>query len=253
MSGLNQLIEVVDRLLGPGGCPWDQEQTHQSLKKHLVEEVYELFDAIDSGSDAALREELGDVLLQPIMHAQMEKLAGNWDIQDVATQIAEKLIRRHPHVFGDTSVESTEDVLKNWDKIKASESSEKKSILDGIPRSMPALGRAQAISQRAARSGFEWLDLDGVFDKLDEEVGELRTAIALGNPDEIEDEVGDLLFTAVNIARWNKVDPEEALRKMLDRFSGRFAAMEASATVPLGELNPAEWDRLWNQAKEKSQ
>lgn len=246
-GGLYGVVWLVDRLLGPGGCPWDQEQTHESLKRHLIEEAYELLQAIDDRSDDKMKEELGDVLLQPVMHAQMRARDGGWDADEVATLLVEKLVRRHPHVFGDTEADSAEQVLQNWDEIKKKEKGEPQSVLEGVPQAMPALLRAYEVSKRAARSGFEWPDQDGVWDKLREEEQELREAINSGKG--IEDEVGDLLFTVVNLARWNTVEPEDALRRMLDRFTRRFQAMERAATKPLRELNPGEWDALWNRAK----
>lgn len=248
-SGLYRLVHIVDRLLGPGGCPWDQEQTHDSLKKYLLEEAYEVLDAIDSGSSDKLKEELGDLLLQPIMHAQMQKRDGGWDIDEVADAISDKLVRRHPHVFGDTTVHDADEVLRNWDQIKKSEGKEEQSILAGVPKGMASLLRAHEISKRAARVGFEWPSLDAVFEKLAEEEAELSAAIATGEKAEIESEIGDLLFTVVNVARWLDVEPEEALRKMLNRFSGRFQAMEASSAKPLRELGAEEWEELWEKAK----
>jgi tetrapyrrole methylase family protein/MazG family protein len=247
---LYQLRAVVDRLLGPGGCPWDQEQTHETLKRHLIEESYEVLDAIDSGSIDKLEEELGDLLMQPFMHAQMEKLEGRFDIDDVATVIVEKLIRRHPHVFGDREVHSADDVLQNWDQIKQTEKGGKpESLLAGVPKGMASLLRAFEISKRAARAGFEWPDLEAVFDKLREEEAEFREALADDDKEHIEAELGDILFTVVNIARWAKVEPEEALRSMLNRFTQRFQLMEQNATKPLRELSMAEWDDLWELSK----
>lgn len=249
---LDRLVEIMDRLLGPGGCPWDQEQTHESLKKYLLEEAYEVLDAIDSGDPEKLKEELGDLLLQPIFHAQMEAKAGNWDIEDVARAISDKLVRRHPHVFGDTEVADADEVLKNWDLIKQREKGgEPNSILAGVPRGMASLLRAHEISKRAARVGFEWPELEAVFDKLHEEEVELREALVDDDPGRIEAEIGDLLFTAVNIARWSGVEPEEALRKMLNRFTERFQDMEAASAKPLRELSAQEWDDLWVAAKSK--
>lgn len=249
IKGLALLVHVVDRLLGPGGCPWDQKQTHESLKKYLLEESYELFDAIDAGDLNQIREEIGDVLLQAVMHSQMEKLAGNWDIEDVAQTTAEKLIRRHPHVFGTTEVADAEEVLRNWDAIKREEKGTPTSILAGVPRSMPGLSRAHTLSVRAARAGFEWPNEEGVWEKLEEELAELRQATT---PENVEEEIGDVLFTIVNLARWRQVDPEAALSKMLDRFSGRFQHMEALAEKPLGELSPERWEELWQLAKSHS-
>ncbi len=249
-EALERLVQTMDRLLAPGGCPWDQEQTHESLKKYLLEEAYEVLDAINSGDLEKLKEELGDLLLQPIFHAQMERRDGNFDIADVANGITDKLVRRHPHVFGDTTVNNADDVLRNWDRIKQTEKAgEPKSILAGVPVGMASLLRAHEISKRAVRVGFEWPDINAVFDKLHEEEQELHEAIASGEHERIESEIGDLLFTAVNIARWAKVEPEEALRKMLNRFTARFMQMEKLAQKPLSELTAEEWDSLWVKAK----
>jgi len=246
------LVHIVDRLLGPGGCPWDIEQTHVTLKKYLIEEAYEVLDAIDSGDVAKLKEELGDLLLQPLMHSQIEARDSDWGIDQVAQLITEKLVRRHPHVFGDLSVADADEVLRNWDQIKRQEKgAERKSVLTGIPKGMASLLRAHEVSKRAARAGFEWQDIEGVFDKLREEEEETRQAIAKGDLAEIESEIGDLLFTVVNIARWAKVEPEEALRKMLNRFCDRFTLMEQEADRPLSELSPEEWDHLWRKSKER--
>lgn len=248
--GLAGAVRVVDRLLGPGGCPWDQAQTHESLKRHLIEETYEVVEAIDSGDLDKLREELGDLLLQPILHAQMEALRGGWTTDDVAQGLVNKLVRRHPHVFGDTDVADAEEVLKNWDRIKQNEKGgEPRSILEGVPRSLPALLRAFEVSKRAARVGFEWPNLEAVFDKLREEESEFVEALGSGEATRIEAEMGDLLFTVVNVARWAGVEPEDALRRMLDRFTRRFQGMEASADKPLRELSADEWDDLWERSK----
>ncbi|MCW5942280.1 MAG: nucleoside triphosphate pyrophosphohydrolase [Fimbriimonadaceae bacterium] len=248
--GLAGAVRVVDRLLGPGGCPWDQAQTHESLKRHLVEETYEVVEAIDSGDLEKLREELGDLLLQPLLHAQMEALAGSWGSDEVAQGLIDKLVRRHPHVFGDASVADADEVLKNWDRIKQSEKGgEPRSILEGVPKSLPALLRAFEVSKRAARVGFEWPDIEAVFAKLREEEAEFLEALAGGDPSRIEAEMGDLLFTLVNVARWARVEPEDALRRMLDRFTDRFQAMEATADRPLRDLTAAEWDALWERSK----
>ena len=250
-GGLRGLVDVVDRLLDPnGGCPWDLEQTHQTLKKYLIEEAYELFEAIDREDEAGMIEELGDVLLQPIMHTQIAMRRWAFDVDLVAQRTAEKLVRRHPHVFGDASANTSEEVLKNWDKIKKEEKGEAPaSLLGEVPASMPALLQALTISKRAARAGFEWPEIEGVFEKLAEEVSELREAMAEGDAQAVSGELGDLLFTVVNLARWLKVDPEEALRGMLARFSARFRHMERESAVPLSELDAAEWDRLWVAAK----
>lgn len=245
---IEELITLVDRLLGPGGCPWDQAQTHESLKRHLLEEVYEVFDAIDRKDASALEEEIGDLMLQPIMHGQM---AESFDTQEAARRVVDKLIRRHPHVFGDVEANDAETVLKNWDRIKQTEKEgAPKSLLEGVPKAMPALLRAYEISKRAARVGFEWPNIEAVWDKVREEEAELAEALASGDPDGSAMELGDLLFTMVNVARWLKIDPEDALRQMLDRFTLRFQAMERLTDRPLGELSSEEWDQLWGQAKQ---
>ena len=251
-GGLYGLVWIVDRLVGPGGCPWDIEQTHESLKKYLLEESYELIEAIDNNNEEDMKEELGDVLLQPFMHSQKKALEGKFGADDVAATINNKLWRRHPHVFGDATAADSAEVLQNWDKIKKAEKGskpEKQSILSGVPATMPALSRAMEISKRAARSGFEWQNLDGVWEKFGEEAEEVKKAVESGDQKAIAGEIGDLLFTVVNVARWLKVDPEDALRTMVTRFQNRFMWMEAHSERPLAELNPQSWDDLWNQAK----
>ncbi len=249
---LRVLQTTLALLLGPHGCPWDKKQTHQTLVKHLIEETFEAAHAIESGSDS-IAEELGDVLMQPILHGEIATRAGKFSTGTIAREIFTKLIRRHPHVFGDVSVSDSDEVLRNWDAIKKSEKKSKgpessTSILDGIPPAMPALARALAISERAARAGFEWPDIEGVYTKLDEEVEELQRATTKA---ETEAEIGDLLFTVVNLARWHKVDAEQALRRMLHRFTLRFQRMEALSEADLTNLSPEEWDRLWNLAKQE--
>ncbi len=249
-GGFGGLVWVVDRLLGPGGCPWDIEQTHFTLRKYLLEESYELIEAIENEDLVAMKEELGDVLLQPLMHSQIRQRDGDWGIEDVAAGITEKLIRRHPHVFGNLSVQDSDEVLKNWDAIKRQEKgSEPQSTLSGIPSAMPALLKAMEVSKRAARCGFEWPDIESVWEKFDEEAAEVREALLGTDQLAIRDEIGDLLFTVVNLARWAKVDAEEALRTMVDRFRERFMYMESISTSPLQDLNADEWDQLWEQAK----
>jgi len=249
-SPFDDLVRVVDRLLGPGGCPWDQAQTHESLKKYLLEEAYEVIEAIDSNDDTLLREELGDLLLQPVMHGQISKAAGGFETDDAARGIVEKLIRRHPHVFGDAKVADADEVLRNWDKIKKTEKGDgAQSVLAGVPKSMASLLRAHEVSKRAARVGFEWPDIESVFDKLREEEAELKAALQEGSSERVEAELGDLLFTVVNIARWAKIEPEEALRTMVNRFTARFMRMEQLASGDLKSLTPEEWDELWSQAK----
>ncbi|HRJ26417.1 MAG TPA: nucleoside triphosphate pyrophosphohydrolase [Fimbriimonadaceae bacterium] len=251
-GGVAGLVVIVDRLLGPGGCPWDQAQTHESLRPYLVEEAYEVLEAIDRGDSEKLCEELGDLLLQPILHAQIARKNGGWDSTDVAEQIIEKLIRRHPHVFGDVDAKTADEVLRNWDAIKQSEKpSERAGILGEVPRALPSLLRASQISIRAARVGFEWPSIEAVFEKLHEELTELHEAMDLGDSTRIAEELGDVLFTVVNVARWCQVQPEDALREMVDRFVARFEVMESKARRPLSTLTADEWDRLWLAAKDQ--
>lgn len=249
-GGLNGLVWLMDRLLGPGGCPWDQAQTHSSLVRCLLEESYELAEAIETGNEPSFLEELGDVLLQPIMHGQMRARDGGWDAHFIADRVTKKLIHRHPHVFGESTAQDEAAVLRQWDAIKRAEKGvETSGLLDGVPKGLPALMAAMEISKRAARVGFEWPDAEGVWQKFREEEAEFREAWAAGDKEAMEAEMGDLLFTLVNLARWAKCDPEQALRRMLTRFIERFRAMEALAGRPLDQLNSQEWDELWNAAK----
>ncbi|MFN3689388.1 MAG: nucleoside triphosphate pyrophosphohydrolase [Fimbriimonadales bacterium] len=251
-GGFEGLIRVVAALRAPDGCPWDREQTHESLKSHLLEETYEVLEAIDSGDPQALREELGDLLLQVLMHSQLASERGAFDIEGVVAYLTEKLIARHPHVFGAAHAETAEQVLRNWDKAKQAQAG-RVSVLEGVPRALPALARAQEVSKRAARVGFEWESIYGVLDQLREEETELRDAVESGDRARIKSELGDLLFTVVNIARHAQVDAEDALREMVDRFTRRFQWMEAVAARQgrlLESLSAEEWEALWQQAKE---
>ena len=254
-DSFTRLVEIIARLRAPDGCPWDREQTHETLRKHLIEETYEVVEAIELQDDAALQEELGDLIMQPVMHAQLAAEENRFDIAGVLDGISDKLVRRHPHVFGEVVVNDSGEVLKNWDAIKKSEKPpvENSSILSGVPKSLPALSSALEISKKAAQSGFEWESVEGVLDKLREETLELEIALQEEDQKRVAEELGDLLFTAVNIARWNKVDPELALRDMIARFRFRFEKMETSAREggsELGVLSPQQWDELWNAAKQ---
>lgn len=248
-DSFGKLSTIMDMLLSPKGCPWDREQTHQSLVKHLIEESYEAVDAIERNDLDALAEELGDVLLQPVFHMHLASRNREFEFDEPLRRICDKLIRRHPHVFGETIVKDSEEVLRNWDTIKKAEKSETKSILAGVPPSLPALSRALEVSKRAARAGFEWKDIQGVREKVLEELDEMDRAETV---QELESEFGDLLFTLVNIARWKNIDPEAALRQMVLRFQNRFEKMEIHANKPLPELSFEEWDELWNRAKKES-
>lgn len=248
------LVETVAMLRAPGGCPWDREQTHASLKRYVIEETYEVIEAIDSGEPAKLEDELGDLLLQVLLHAQISSETNGFDIADVCTRIREKLQRRHPHVFGDTQVSGVDDVLHNWEQIKRAEPGheERKSALDGVPKNLPALMRAAKISKKAARTGFDWPEIGAIVDKLREETVELEEAVAKGDKNEVRAEIGDLLFTIVNIARFQSIDPEEALTEMLGRFIMRFNRIEADAAEKgrdISDMTLEEMDEIWNQAK----
>jgi tetrapyrrole methylase family protein/MazG family protein len=248
----SDLVAVVARLREPGGCPWDREQTHVTLKRFVLEEAYEVLDAVDAGDPAQLCDELGDLLLQVVLYARLGEEAGEFDLRDVVGGIVEKLIRRHPHVFGEVAVDSSEDVLRNWEAIKRTERPERESVLDGIPRTLPALLRAMEASKRVVRLGFEWPHLDAVLAKLDEELRELRAEVPCRDPERLAQELGDLLFTVVNVARWLKVDPEDALRRMVERFGRRFREVERLAREEgrsPEELGAAELEALWERAK----
>jgi tetrapyrrole methylase family protein/MazG family protein len=248
------LVDVVAELRGPMGCPWDRQQDHRSLRRYLIEETYEVVEAIDQGSLDKLEEELGDVLLQVLLHSQIANEEGSFDIADVCRRIRMKLIRRHPHVFGGLEVSGVDEVLSNWEHIKSREpgKSEMDSAISGVPSSLPALMRASEISKKAARVGFEWPDLGGVLAKLKEEVSEVEESIASGDEGSIKHEIGDLLFAVVNLARWLKVDPEESLREMLERFRNRFEAIERHARSEgrhISDMTIEEMDAVWNSVK----
>jgi tetrapyrrole methylase family protein / MazG family protein len=233
---LLELVRVMARLRAPGGCPWDRDQTHRSLARHLLEEAHEVLDAIDAGDPDRLRDELGDVLLQVVFHAEIASEEGAFDVDDVAAGIVDKLIRRHPHVFGETSVSGPDEVLVNWERIKAQETGERE-IEDDIPATLPALARASKVLRRAAGWGFDWRTDEGAMRKLREEVAELAEA---ATPDEAERELGDVLFAAVAVARRLGVDPEGALRRTTTAFSERYERMQTRARdegIDLGSLD----------------
>ena len=243
------LVEIVRILRAPGGCPWDAEQTHESLRRNFLEEAYEAVEAIDENSNAHLREELGDVLLQVVLHAQIEAETGSFDLDGVADGICKKLIFRHPHVFGDVTVDGTAQVLSNWEDLKREEKGQEThtAALSAVARSLPALWRAEKVQKKAKKAGLDWPDLSGALDKLSEELEELKTAVAQGS--NVAEELGDLLFSAVNAARFVKVDPEETLTAATDKFIARFAQVEALAQGPLEDMTPQELDKLWERAK----
>lgn len=254
--GVKDLEEIVRILRAPGGCPWDAEQTHESIRRNFLEEAYEVAEAIDEKSGAHLREELGDVLLQVIFHARIEEEAGAFNLDDVADGACKKLIFRHPHVFGQTEVSGTDDVLRNWEELKRREKGQAThtDALDSVARSLPALWRAEKVQAKARKAGFDWPEISGALDKLSEETGELRQAVA-GHGDPVE-ELGDLLFAAVNVARFLHTDPEDALTRATDKFITRFRRVECAARTQgkaTGDMTLEELDRLWDAAKAEEQ
>ncbi|MGH9775504.1 MAG: nucleoside triphosphate pyrophosphohydrolase [Candidatus Acidiferrales bacterium] len=271
---LEELVALQRRLRAPGGCPWDREQTHETLRTFLIEEAYEVLDALESRDAEKFAGELGDLLLQVVFHAELAREAGRFDIADVIQQVHEKLVRRHPHVFGNVRARTAGEVLKNWERLKAEErrsedsgkTSAHESILSGVPRSLPALLEAYQLTRRASNIGFDWENVEGVFDKLFEESEELRGALRRGsstgdrfgkraNPSaEIEEEVGDLLFAAVNLARFLGIDPEIALKKASHKFKARFSWMEQAAGREgkrLAEEPRARMEELWDLSKQQ--
>ena len=252
-----RLVEIIARLRAPGGCPLDREQDFDSIKPYLLEETYEVMDAIDARDWEGLADELGDLLLQAVFFAQMASEEGRFDIADSLLAINSKLVRRHPHVFADGDAKTAGDVVRRWDDIKAAEKEEKgvltpKGLLAAVPRSLPALVEAQKIASKAAGAGFDWENVEQVFDKMREELAEIHAARATGNPAEVEGEIGDLLFVVVNIARFLKVDPEQALRKTNTKFRRRFSCVEdglaANGKTPQ-RASIEEMEALWQAAK----
>lgn len=257
LEALQQLIDVVAQLRSPnGGCPWDLAQTPQTLTPYVIEEAYEVVDAIRSGDKNAIAEELGDLLLQVVLQAQIASEAGHFTMTEIAQGITQKLIRRHPHVFGDVQVQDAEEVHKNWEQIKAEEKGETTAEnqllsrkLDRYARTLPPLMAGMKISQKAAAAGFEWQDVEGVWGKFHEELAEFQQALEQETKAEQQAELGDLLFTLINIARWYDLDPSEALQGTNERFLQRLAKMEAVADRPLSDYTLDELETLWQQAK----
>ncbi len=250
-KNLEELIEVVRKLRAPDGCPWDREQTHASLRPNMLEEAYEAVDAIDDNDMTHLKEELGDVLLQVLLHSQIASEEGAFDIDDVANELKTKLIHRHPHVFGNAHINTADEVKKEWEKLKAEEKTDRISAMDGLSRAQAALIAAQKISKRAVKQGFEWPNEETLYECIMSEFEEFKQAKANGNPAEMEDEFGDILFATVNLARWNKIDAEQALLRANKKFEKRFRKMEELATKPLTEYNFEEYDKLWRHAKKE--
>ena len=254
-TSFESFAEIIAHLRAPNGCPWDREQTHETLRKHLLEESYETIAAIDSGDFNSMREEFGDLLLQIVLQAQIANEEGQFNIYQVILGIHSKIIRRHPHVFGDLKLEGVEGVLANWEKLKEQERGKKKDgkgLLDGVPVALPALGQAQEYQDRAARVGFDWPEIEGVLDKVKEEIEEIKNA---ETDFELASEIGDLFFALVNVARWKNVDAESALRGTNRKFKQRFGYIEQETRKEgrnLSDLTLEEMDVLWNRAKTRA-
>ena len=255
--GIEDLLEIMRLLRSPDGCPWDREQTHESIKSSLIEETYEVIEAINKSDKDLLCEELGDVLLQVVFHSQMAKEAGSFSFEDVADGVCQKLVERHPHVFGEVKADTSEQVLKNWEDIKnksKNRSTATESMLS-VPRELPALMRAQKIQKKAKKVGFDWDSVDGAFEKLEEETAELKEAVASGSRKECTEELGDLLFSAVNVSRFIGCDAEEALTEASDKFLSRFSEVEKLAkarNIDMKNSSLEELDRLWDEVKQGS-
>ena len=257
-SAITDLLQIMASLRNPdGGCPWDLEQSHQTLKQYLVEECYELIDAIDEEDDEAMADELGDVLLQIVFHCQLASEEGRFDLERVSRHLCEKLVRRHPHVFGSGDIDNAEKVVKQWDKIKQQEkrTQARTSLLDGIPKGLPAVQRAHKVQKKAAKVGFDWDDVNGPLDKIAEELDELRRAIKDENNNEAKQELGDLLFSCINVARFIDCHADDALMYTTKKFENRFRHVEdrvKKSGKQFEEFTLEELDQFWNEAKEKN-
>lgn len=254
----DDLVEIVKMLRAPDGCPWDKVQTHKTIRNNFIEEVYEAIEAIDTDNTELLKEELGDVLLQVVFHTQMEEEVGTFNIDDVADGICKKLIIRHPHIFGNVKADNADEVLKNWDAIKMKTKSQASQgeVMQGISKALPSLIRSSKVQHKASKVGFDWSDVDGALNKVDEELAELREAIASGNDSNKAEELGDLLFAVVNVSRFIKADAEEALYNACEKFINRFKQVEQLAkerNIDMSHTNLSELDSLWDEVKIKSE
>ena len=250
-----ELVEIIAKLRSEDGCPWDRQQTHDTLKSGLIEEAYEVVDAIDEKNDQKIEEELGDLLMQVLLNAQIAEDDGRFNIRGVIRKISDKLKRRHPHVFGDAHVRDTQEVLKNWETIKSEEyaNRDRKSLMDGIPSHLPGLMKARKVQAKASRVGFDWEKTGDVLEKVEEEIEELKASINISEPDGIEEEIGDILFSIVNLSRFLDVEPEEALRKTVAKFVRRFKQMESEIAArgdKITDYNLLALDELWDAVKE---
>ncbi len=249
-----ELVKIIEKLRGPEGCPWDREQTRESLKPFLIEELYELLDALDEDNPEGIREELGDMLFQIVLHCQLSKEQGLFDVNDVIESIVQKMVSRHPHVFGKKNLETTEEVMTWWEEHKKKEGKNMESVVEGIPKTLPALLKAQKIQAKASRVGFDWKKIEDVFEKLDEEIREFKHALKRKNRKEIEDELGDIFFVLVRISNFVGVNPEDALRKTISKFIHRFKHIEMKALEQgrrLSDMTLEEMDILWEETKNK--
>ena len=252
MNNFQKLVDIMTLLRSKDGCPWDKVQTSESIKPYLIEETYEVIEAIDEKDPVKMKEELGDLLLQVVFHAQIAKDRGEFDINDVINKISDKMVSRHPHVFGDAKFETPEEVTKQWQDRKREEGKLKDSALEGVPKELPSLLRAHRLQSRAAKVGFDWAKVEDVFGKLDEELEEFKEALEKKDKKEIEDELGDIFFVLVNISRFVGVNAEEALRKTISKFISRFRYIEMTAADEgrqLSDMTLEEMDALWNEAK----
>ena len=251
---IDDLLHIMQCLRAPGGCPWDAAQTHESIKKNLIEETYEVIEAINKQDKELLLEELGDLLLQVVFHTEMENEQGGFTFDDVCNGVCQKLVERHPHVFGTVHAETAEDALSSWDNVNVAKKGQKKGSAPmlTVPRELPALMRADKIQSKAKKVGFDWPDVSGALDKLEEETAELKEAIAAGDPAQISMELGDLLFSAVNVSRFVDCDAEQALTASSDKFIARFQRLEALAAergLELEQMSLTEMDKLWDEIK----
>ena len=252
--GLEDFIRLIDVLRGPGGCPWDIKQTHESLKHNVVEEAWEVVDAINEGSEAHLREELGDLLMQVIFHASIAKERGGFTLDDISDEAVKKLVHRHPHVFGTVKADTPDEVLTNWDAIKRADRGQQSaaSAMDGIPRGLPGLMRSEKIQSKAAKYGFDWPDVSGAMDKLREETAELQEGIDAGDIENIKEEIGDALFSVVNVARFYKLDTEECMHAACEKFIRRFRYLEEGAAregLRLEDMTLGQMERIYQEAR----
>lgn len=252
--GLEDFIRLIDVLRGPGGCPWDIKQTHESLKHNVVEEAWEVVDAINEGSEAHLREELGDLLMQVIFHASIAKEHGGFTLDDISDEAVKKLVHRHPHVFGSVKADTPDEVLTNWDAIKRADRGQQSaaSAMDGIPRGLPGLMRSEKIQSKAAKYGFDWPDVSGAMDKLREETAELQEGIDAGDIENIKEEIGDALFSVVNVARFYKLDTEECMHAACEKFIRRFRYLEEGAAregLRLEDMTLGQMERIYQEAR----